>query len=219
MISKKEEQIYNSHLYTSRSVKNKPTKFRSNFDNLAEKDEVCLKKLSSFFNRYSNINYNSWFIAPYKVYNDSENYFDLHFYTTRKALKCYTMYMKQQETADPDGDDSIVRMKECLAFVYNYCKDNNLTLDEYTNEIRGSLPTVLNHLKEHKISFYMLHLLDVDVIIKSIETSILNFIVSDFWNTFSQTRIKFAGSNLLKTKARKGKQIIENKLKTKNNKL
>lgn len=214
MISKIEEQIYNSHLYTSRSVKNKPVRLRKNFDNLDERDEVTLKRLSRFFKGYKNINYGDWFIAPYKIYDDGTHNFDLHFYTTRKALKCYTMYMKRKETQDPDSDDVLEHMKKCLSFVYAYCKEHNLTLDEYSKEIKGSLPTVINHLKEHKINFYMLHLLEVDSIIKSIESSVLNFVVSDFWNIYSQTRTKFANSKLLKTKTRKGKQIIKNKLKT-----
>ena len=212
MISKIEEQIYNSHLYTSRSVKNKPVRLRSNFNNLDERDEVTLKKLSKFFRGYRNINYNDWFIAPHKIYDGCAHNFDLHFYTTRKALKCYTMYMKRKETQEPDSDDAIEHMKECISFVYKYCKSNNLTLDEYKNEIRGSFPTVINHLKEHKITFYTLHLLEVDAIIKSIETAALNFIVSDFWNIYSQTRIKFASSTLLKTKARKAKELITQKL-------
>ena len=211
MISKKEEQIYNSHLFTSRSVKNKPTRFRNNFDNLAEKDIVCVKKLSAFFYRYNHINLQDWFIAPYKVYSDSE-YFDLHFFTTRKALKCYSMYMKNKETQDPDSDSSVIKIKECLSFIYQHCKTNNLTLDEYSKSMDGNLPQVLTHLKQHKINFYTLHLLEVDVIIKSVETPILNFIISDFWNLYAKTRTKFTGSSILKHKARKGKQIIKTKL-------
>jgi hypothetical protein len=212
MISKKEEQIYNSHLYTSRSVKNKPTRFRNNFDNLADKDVVYLKKLSKFFYNYKHINLQDWFMAPYKIYTGENEYYDLHFYTTRKALKCYTMYIKQQETEDPDSDDVSKRMKECLAFVYRYCVENNMTLDQYKQSRIENLPTIVVHLKEHKINFYTLHLLEVDAIIKTVETAILNFIVGDFWNTFSQTRVKFANSNYLKQKTRKAKKQIQQKL-------
>ena len=219
MISKKEEQIYNSHLYTSRSAQNKPTRFRSNFKNLPDKDAIYLKKLSKFFYNYKHINLQDWFIAPYKVYSGSgDYYYDLHFYTTRKALKCYTMYMKQQETEDPDSDDVSARMKECLAFVYRYCVENNLTLEQYKESKVSNLPTVVVHLKEHKINFYMLHLLEVDAIIKTVETAILNFIVGDFWTTFSQTRIKFANSNYLKQKTRKVKKQIQQKLVENQNK-
>lgn len=211
MISKREEQIYNSHLYTSRSVKNKPTRLRSNFNNISSKDVVCLKKLSNFFSKYNHINLQDWFLAPYKVYSE-DDYFDLHFFTTRKALKCYTSYMRKKETQNPDSDSTIDQIKECLSFIYNYCLKSNMTLDEYVNATDGNLPLVLTHLKHHKINFYMLHLLEVDAIIKSVETPILNFIISDFWNLYTKTRTKFTSSNILKHKARKGKQIIKTKL-------
>jgi hypothetical protein len=122
------------------------------------------------------------------------------------------MYIKQRETQDPDSESTIKHMKECLSFVYTFCKDNNLTLQEYVNSMQENLPTILIHLKEHKVTFYMLHLLEVDAIIKTVETALLNFIVSDFWNTYSQTRVKFVNSNKLKNKARKGKKLILQKL-------
>ena len=93
MISKKEEAIYNSYLYASRSAQNKPTKFRKDFSKLKDEDFVAVKKLSLFFNKHSNINYHDWFIAPFKVYS-KDDYYDLRFYNTRKALKCYTIFMK-----------------------------------------------------------------------------------------------------------------------------
>lgn len=211
MITDKEEAIYNSYLYASRSVKNKPTKFRRNFDNISDKDLVCLKKLSLFFDKYRNISFNNWFIAPYKVYS-ADDYFDLHFFTTRKALKCYTIYMRDRETETPDSDASIELMKSCLSFIHNYCKSERITIDEYKKKVERNLPIILLHLKEHKINFYMLHALEADTVIKSVESSILNFIIDDFWTIFSQTRTGFISSKVLKEKTRKGIEIINNKL-------
>tara|TARA_R110002094_G_scaffold184208_1_gene161175 strand:- start:100 stop:258 length:159 start_codon:yes stop_codon:yes gene_type:complete len=51
MISKKEEAIYNSYLYASRSAKNKPTRFRKDFSKLKDEDFVAVKKLSLFLNK------------------------------------------------------------------------------------------------------------------------------------------------------------------------
>lgn len=211
MITKKEEAIYNSYLYASRSAQDKPTKFRRNFDNMSDKDVVCLKKLSLFFDKYRNISYSDWFASPYKVYNAFE-YFDLHFFTTRKALKCYTMYMRDRELNSPDSEESIELLKTCLSFIYNYCKDNSITVDEYKRMQEDKLPLILLHLKEHKLNFYMLHALEADAIIKSVETSILNFIVKDFWTIFSQTRTALISSRILKEKAKKGIEIINKKL-------
>jgi hypothetical protein len=211
MITKKEEAIYNSFLYVSRTIKNKPVKLRQDFTKIADKDLLSLKKLSSFFSKHTHINYNDWFTAPFKVYNETD-YFDLQFFNTRRALKCYALFMKQKETEDPDSESSISRLKECISFLYTFCKEQNITLREYRSYIDGNLPVVIQHLKDHKINFYTLHAIGCDNTIKSVESNILNFIVEDFWTVFSQTRTKFVSSKILKEKARKGMTIIENKL-------
>jgi len=215
MISKKEEAIYNSFLYASRSAKNQPVRLRQNFDNLPDKDVICLKKLSLFLSKYTHINYSDFFIAPYKVYG-ADNHFDLSFFVTRKALKCYSIYCKEREAQDPDSDDAIENVKRCLAFIFDYCKRNSLTIDKYKRLINGTTPIVLQHLRDHNINFYILHSLEVDAIIKQVEPVIVNFIVNDFWTTYSRTRTKLANSKILKLKIRKGLQLIEDKLLTSN---
>ncbi len=214
MITQLEQNIYNSYLYAARTSKDKPFRPRKNFSKIGEMDCAYLKKLSIFLQRYNHINLNDWFIAPYKIYGTDE-YFDLHFYTTRKALKCYTTHIKQQEMEDPDNESTIQRLKDSLHFIYNYCIEHNLTVGEYIKEETGNLPTMLQHIKDHKINFYMLQTLEVDSILRKVEPSVLNFIVSDFWTIFSKTRTQFLSSKELKVKARKGLNIITTKLKTK----
>jgi hypothetical protein len=218
MISSREESVYNSYLYASRTSKNKPFRPRRDFAKMADQDMLYLKKTTAFLQRYNHINLSDWFIAPYKVYGMDE-YFDLHFYNTRKALKCYTTYIKQREIEDPDNVDAIDRFKSSLHFIYDYCHENKITLEAYINEFTGNLPTFLQHIKEHKINFYMLQTLEVEPILRKIEPSILNFIVSDFWSVFVQTRTKFLSSKVLKVKARKGINLIKTKLTVENNQL
>lgn len=215
MITPREETIYNSYLYASRISKNKPFNPRSNFSSITDQDAMYLKKMSTFFKRYEHISLNDWFIAPYKVYGMDE-YFDLHFYNTRKALKCFTTYIKQREVEDPDSDVTINRLKDGLHFIYNYCHARNITLDSYIEGKTGNLPTFLQHLKDHKITFYMLQMLEVEPILRRIEPSILNFIVSDFWTVFAQTRARFLSSEILKPKAKKGLNLIKTKLTVEN---
>lgn len=211
MITAREESIYNSYLYAARTSKNKPFRPRSNFSSITDRDAMYLTKISTFLKRYDHISLNDWFIAPYKIYGMDE-YFDLHFYTTRKALKCFTTYIKQREVDDPDSDVTINRLKDGLHFIYDYCRLRNITLDSYIEEKTGNLPTFLQHLKDHKITFYMLQMLEVEPILRKIEPSILNFIVSDFWTVFAQTRTRFLSSKVLKVKARKGLRLIKTKL-------
>ena len=220
MINEKEKSIYNSFLYASRKAKNKPVRLRQNFDNIESRDEVALKKLNLLLSKYSHINYSDFFIAPYKVYGP-DDYFDLSFFNTRRAIKCYSLYCKDKETQNPDSEDTIDMLKGCLKFIYNYCHDKKITLQEYKTYIPGSAPDlspdsatpeVFWHLKNHHINFYTLHALYMDTAVKDIDTEIFNWFIADFTDLYSKTRIKFLSSKSLKEKAKKGLKIIEQKL-------
>ena len=211
MITEKEKAIYNSYLYASRTAQNKPVTPRRNFDKMSEDDKLYLKRLSIFFDKHRHINYDDWFKSPYKVYGADE-YFDLHFFTTYKAIKCFTIHMRNREVADQDSEESIELLKKCLAFIYNYCKEKEITLEEYKCAIEGNMPLILLHLKEHKISFYTLQALEAESTIKSVETCILDFMVKDFWTIFNRTRTAYISSKVLKVKARKGIDILSKKL-------
>lgn len=212
MITEKEKHIYNSFLYASRKAKNKPVRLRQNFDNLQSEHEVALKKLNILLSKYTYINYSDFFIAPYRVYG-ADNYFDLSFFNTRKAIKCYSLYCKEKQVQDPDGEESLSTLKDCLKFIYTFCLEEKITLAQYKNltEQVGSLPVIFTHLKNHKINFYTLHALDMDGVVKK-QDEILTWVISDFFNLYNKTRVKFISSKLLKDKSKKGIKIIEQKL-------
>ena len=220
MITEKEKHIYNSYLYASRKAKNKPVRLRQNFDNIESKDEVALKKLNLLLSKYSHINYSDFFIAPYKIYG-SDNYFDLPFFNTRKAIKCYSLYCKDKEVQNPDSQQSIDTLKKCLKFIYNYCYDKKITLTEYKTYVpgtgaqisrEGATPEIFWHLKDHKINFYTLHAFDMDTAVRGKDTEILDWFIKDFTDLYSKTRVKFISSKSLKEKANKGMKIIQQKL-------
>lgn len=212
MITEKEKHIYNSFLYASRKAKNKPVRLRQNFENLQSEHGVALKKLSQLLSKYTHINYSDFFIAPYKVYG-ADNYFDLTFFNTRKAIKCYTLYCKDKQIQDPDSEESVETLRECLKFIFNFCIDQKITLSTYKNFIEegGALPLIFTHLKNHKINFYTLHSLDMDPVVKR-QDDVLTWVISDFFDLYNKTRVKFISSKLLKEKAKKGIKIIEQKL-------
>tara|TARA_R100001015_G_C4624478_1_gene182650 strand:- start:133 stop:801 length:669 start_codon:yes stop_codon:yes gene_type:complete len=214
MITEKEKSIYNSYLYASRKAKNKPVRLRQNFDNLESKDEVALKKLNLLLSKYSHINYSDFFIAPYMVYG-SDNYFDLPFFNTRKAIKCYSLHCKNKQVQDPDSEDSVNTLKECLKFICCYCEEEKITLAQYKTysnvDTPNSIPIIFTHLKNHKINFYLLHALSVDSAIKECNGT-LTWIIPEFYDLYAQTRAKFLSSKVLKEKANKGLKIIEQKL-------
>ena len=214
MITEREKDIYNSYLYATRSAQGKPTRFRKDFSKLKDEDFVALKKLSAFFVKHNHINYRDWFAAPFSVYSKDE-WFDLRFFNSRKALKCYSIYMKEKEVSNPDTDDNIEAVKDGFRFIAKYCIRNSITIDEYRTHFTNNMPTCLLHLQEHRLNFYTLHALEVESTIKSIEKDILEFIVKDFMTIFSRTRTKYFSSKILKSKAKetrqKVKEIIEKK--------
>lgn len=206
-----EKNIYNTFIATGRSIQSKPFTLRKDFTKLDDKSYILLKKLSYFFNKYPHIRYSEFFSAPYSYYG-KENYFDLQYFTTIKAVKCYSLYQKQKELENPDNINIINFCKECCTFIYKYCKENNLTLEEYKTHTVGNLPVILQHLKEHKINFYTIHGLDCIKTIRRVEKDILDFIVQDFTIILNNTRINFQKSNNLKNIVRKAFAIIEEKL-------
>lgn len=209
VISEFEKQIYNNHLVASRKAKGEAFKIKKDFSNLEEDKVISLQKLSKFFKNYSNIIQEDFFMAPHKIYPD-DAYYSLDFYTTPKAIKCYTQYVKQLEIQDPDSPDSLKRLAESLKFVARYCVENDLQLSDYEVNIEKSMPCFVQHLKDHKINYYTLHSLTFKK--PQIESRILDFIFPDFYEVFQKTKNKFFSSRKMKDFAKQAKVKIETKI-------
>lgn len=208
MITDYEKKIYNIFLTVSRKVKNKPVKQRQNFDNLQPDIYNSLKKVSYLLQRNTHIPPVDFFTAPYEYYG-SDEYFSINFFTTVKAIKCYTLYVEQRERSDPDNIETINWCLECCKFIFKFCKDNNITLSQYKVLNNGTTPIILQHLKEHRINFYIIHGLECERVVKSVETDLLNFFIKDFYNIYNDTRLRFQQSINLKHKVRKALEIID----------
>jgi hypothetical protein len=204
-----EQFIYNAYLIASRRAKNQPVRLRKDFSNIKDEVYIQLKKLGSFFETNKNIPLHEFFWAPYEAYSKDE-FFDLGFYTTRKAIVAYTRYMHKKETQDADSDNCINDCKQGLKTIYNHCILHKSTLQRY--KLDTGIPAFLLHLKEHKINFYILHGLEVDRVVKNIEQELLDFYCKDFYTMHNNTRVKFISSKHLKEVIRKGLKIIEEKL-------
>lgn len=216
MINDKQKNIYNSFLRASRIAKNQPFTQRSKFDNLDPTKALLLKKLEAFFNAHISVRYNDFFIAPYFIYN-KDDYFDLQFFVTRKAIKCYTEYVKRREVDAPDSDEVIKKCKECCAFIYYFCKEAGITLKDYKSTTCNGAPLVLQHVKEHKLNFYTLHGLEVSNIIPGQDLSLYNFMFENFYDTYNTTRLNFIRSTKLKNIVRDALKLIDEKLLILNN--
>src|SRR6478736_783645 len=123
MITELEKQIYNNHLVVSR--KGEAFKIRKDFSKLEEDKIMSLQKLSKLFRNNESIDQVVFFTAPHKIYPEDE-YYALEFYTSQKAIKCYTQYIKLLEIQDPDSADALKRLQQSLKFVFKYCQENSL---------------------------------------------------------------------------------------------
>lgn len=195
MISDNEKRIYNNHLVASRKCKDKPFRIKKDFSNITEDQTMVLNKLNQMFENYPNIDQECFFSAPYKLFPD-EDYYPLDFYITQRAKKIYAQYMKSLEDESPDTKESLERLRDGLKFVKNFCDEKGLTLEEYEAYYEHNLPSVIDHLKSHKINFYVLHSLGITKI--NIETRILDFIFGDFYLTFRKTKNKYYSSTKMK---------------------
>lgn len=213
-LTESQKRIYNTHLSVSRGLQGKPFKYRKNFEKLEERTAQLLKKLDTFFKTYDHIDQRDFFTAPYKIYPDS-SYYDLEYFSTRKAIKAYSQYIKTLELLDPDNSESLIRLKDGLVFVYNFCKEKGLTMDQYELYIEETLPCYIEHLKMHKINYYTLHALTFSA--PKIESRVLDFIFGDFYTTFQKTKNKFFTSKKMKEFSKEATKRLNNKLKDKTN--
>ncbi len=150
-----EKAVYNTFLRTSRVEQNKPFRYRKNFDKFEDSsDYPYVKKLAMFFMKFSHVRMNDFFVAPYRVYTDSVEAFDLKFYMTPRATKLYGIYLEQLDSENPDTDHHIDFIKESLLFMFKFCRDNNISFDEYKDHQTGDIKTLLQHIRDKKVSPY-----------------------------------------------------------------
>jgi len=204
-LSVEKQRIYNDHLATSRSMRDKPFRIRKNFENFDKDKEIYLDRLNKFFGSYPNIDIKEYFSAPYYLYDDVD-YFDLEYFTTQKAKKDYAQYMNQLELMSPDSEQSLKRLINGFKFISKFCKERDLTLQDYMSFSEKNIPSVLEHLKNHDINFYVIHALGITKF--DIENRILEFMFKDFWKTFQKTKNMFYASTKMKKLAKQAIQKL-----------
>jgi hypothetical protein len=173
-VEESEKRIYNTYLAVSRSAIDKPFKIRKKFDNFEQhKDYPAVVKLGRFFNKHKHININSFFEAPFFVYN--EDYFDLNFYCSYKAISTYTRYHENYLLDNPSSKVCMGKIKESIEFIHLYCKGQNISMSSYISHVEpgSAYNSFLTHLKDRKINVYILFAFrNFDIIIRSLDINI-----------------------------------------------
>jgi hypothetical protein len=82
--------------------------------------------------------------------------------------------------------------------------------------IVGTMPIIIQHLKDHSVNFYVLHALDCNKNLRSVGQELLDFLIPDFNIINNETRINYCKSNKLKHTLSKALDIIKQQLEKTN---
>ena len=210
-----EQHIYNTHLRITRSRKGLPFKYRKDFSHLNDIYINSLKKISIFLVKFPHIKLENFIKAPYEIYSDQEH-FELDYYTTLKATKVYTLFMKRQEMLDPDNGEQLKNIIESLKYISSFCKEQKIDLSNYTEHRTENNYSYILHLKEHRVNVYSLFGFPTfERNIRAFDPELLRFILGeDFLNNLSKFRLKYFASKKAKTLVELGIQKIKNKKTT-----
>jgi len=198
-VTETEERIYNKHLAISRSLRNKPFKLKGDFTDFENNPKyVSLKRLSVFFSRYPNIDIDTYFIAPYKIYKDVDH-FDLNYFASPRAIKTYTIYKQQQEMLSPDKQISDV--KNSLFFIVKFCITNKVQLHDYPSfKFTGMSPEWVYHLKNKKINPYsLMEFTGIFPYINEMPFDERELLLGNFGKTYPDFKSRYNSSNELKS--------------------
>lgn len=202
------KNIYNTYLRVVAEAQGRGFRYRKNFDNLDQKIVVCLERLGDFFTRYEHINIDMFFEAPYKVWTDRD-FFPLEYYTKRAALTCYRNYKKQIILSDPDTKVQLERVVSSIKFVWKYCKDAKISVDNYITHKKGNY-IFLEHLKNDQVSIYFLFAFeDFRDVFSSVDTELKKFLFGDTYATWDNMHRKYNFSKKCRILAKKGLQKIK----------
>lgn len=208
-LTKLEEVIYNKHLAISRSIKNKPFKLKKDFSDITNTDKAKhLKRLSIFFKKHPEINFDLFFEAPYKLYPDVA-YFGLEYFASLRAIKAYTTYKKIVFLQNPDKQ--LEQVKNSLRFIAQFCVEQNLYFHQYSSHKTADLFTWMKHYKENKINVYSMFMFaNVLSSTKQLADDVQHFFVGEFVNSFETLYMQYHKSQILKPYCEKALPILEN---------
>lgn len=156
-ITGQEKYLYNTYLRIHRTKQGKPFRYRKQFDDFHNHESyIFVKKLGVFFRKFSHISIDKFLNAPYDLYPDEDAIYDLKFYASPRAVKVYSLYVKHLDQLDPDTEQQLQFAKDSLMYIFKYCKEHKLPIDDYINQKTGDIPTFVLHLRDRYVSIYSL---------------------------------------------------------------
>jgi hypothetical protein len=155
-MTENEKLVYNKWLATTSQAINKPFRLRENWLNFDCRDDYpLLQRLCHFFSKHTHIKWDDFFLAPYKIRkNINAGRISLEYYTSPKAIKDYTTYMKHLMLLEPDDHQQINLIVESFKYIRDFCLEHKLYAHQYCQYKGGYTSAFLKHIKQHHVSVY-----------------------------------------------------------------
>lgn len=206
-LSELEKCLYNKHLAVSRSERNKPFKIKRDFSDISNTEKFkFIKRISVLFKKHPEIDFDTFFQAPYRLYPDVE-YFGLEYFSSMRAIKAYTTYKKTIFLKDPDSQ--LEEVKQSLHFVTKFCLENNLQLHAYPFHRTADMFTWMTHYKQNKVNIYtMMEFPNVLSSVQSLAEEVQKFFVGEFVEQFRSLYVAYNKSSKLKPYLRKACTVV-----------
>ena len=207
-LSKTEQSIYNCYLKSLR--KGKPYQPRKDFSDVPPQVVVHLYRLKNFFSKFPHISWEEFFDAPNNLH-PKEQTPPLQFFTSRAAIKTYTLYQKQQEDQSPEKQ--LDKIKQSFYTIALFCLSCNILLESYIDHKIGNMPTWMQHYREHKINIYSLMELTDFFDLKNLNKDELSYWCPGLLENIQAYKTRYYNSQTTQDYVKKGTQKIKDFIK------
>ena len=190
-----EKKIYNTYLRILGENQGRPYTPKKDFSNLTDGLRMSLKKLSFFFETFKDVNPIMFFRSGFK--GEDTKFLELSFFTSLKASRLYAKYVREKYFNSVDNEESIKDFKEGIIFIYDFMKENHMSIMDYVLKNNESgVPWFIIHLKRQNISFYHIHALDITI--DKFPQDWRELLVNNFEEVFYSTKKNFDASQNMK---------------------
>ena len=117
---------------------------------------------------------------------------------------------------DKNPDEQIESIKKSLYFIYIFCKDNKINIEEYLDHKTNAERTFMLHLRERKVNIYSLFgLRNFDSIMSRVEPNAAKFTLGHLYLSLDLYRSRYYNSkvtiNVVSKAIKKLTKILINK--------
>ena len=159
--------------------------------------KTTLSKLSNFFDKFPQIDWNEYFGAPRSLHPEEACPY-IEFFLSRAAIKTYNLFKEKQELDKPEKQMEAIQ--KGAHFVGMHCLKSNILVEKYLEQKDGLMPVWTKHLREHNITPYNLFEIgDVMSAIYNMQDDEKSLYLGDYAQKFGEFKTKYQNSTEVKT--------------------